>query len=404
MRRRFFISFFLIVTVLFLIAGCRNTNDATTTEPDEQNLALPEDNEDVQDAPSSEETALVTEPDTAVSPADTPEPEALSPVPTPEDVTPTPIADPPFTVNLVAGSTIQHKVENGEWLMQIARCYGADYSAVLKANPKLLNPNMIKPGETVSVPNIGSASQIYGPPCVQQYTIQTGDTWTSIAQQFSTTTAILQRANPVSSLVVGRKVYVPAYAGGLQANCFSETLTPQGDICFYFFGKPVENNPTAVDVDTIELSVGLGPALQTIDVPQETASPFEVINLGLVVEDMNYDGYDDFRFIEFLPAGPNIPYLYYIYDPASSQFVFNEAYGPITTPELIGNNEIRSYWRAGAAYYGEDTYLIVEGNPVLTQREEWDVINETEAIHRVTKYDYTTNTSEVILEETGPIP
>jgi len=125
---------------------------------------------------------------------------------------------------------------------------------------------------------------------VQQYTVQTGDTWTSIAQQFTITTAVLQRANPGALLVVGRKLNVPANGSGLQANCFPATLKPQGDICFFFFGKPVENNPTALDVDTIELSTGLGPALQTIDVPQETAAPDEVVNRGLVIEDMNYDG------------------------------------------------------------------------------------------------------------------
>ena len=192
--------------------------------------------------------------------------------------------------------------------------------------------------------------------------------------------------------------------GGLKANCFPATLIPQGDICFFFFGEPVANNPTALNVNTIELSVGLGPALQTIDVPQETASPAEVMNLGFTVEDMNYDGFDDFRFINFLPASGNIPYLYYIYDPASSQFVYNEAYQDILSPEFIGNNEIRSHWRAGAVYWGVDTYFLFEGVPTLTQREEWDVMNDTDATHRITKFDYTTDTSEVILEEVVPIP
>lgn len=191
---------------------------------------------------------------------------------------------------------------------------------------------------------------------------------------------------------------------GLQANCFPATLTPQGDICFFFFGEPVANNPTALNVNTIELSVGLGPALQTIDVPQETAAPYEIQNFGLTVEDMNYDGYDDFRFINFLPASGSTPYLYYIYDPASSQFVYNEAYEPITSPEFIGNNEIQSYWRAGAGYWGVDTYFLFEGVPTLAEREEWEVVNETEATHRITTFDYATDTSAVILEEVVPIP
>jgi hypothetical protein len=191
---------------------------------------------------------------------------------------------------------------------------------------------------------------------------------------------------------------------GLEANCFPATLNPQGEICFFFFGEPVANNPNALNVNTIELSVGLGPALQTINVPQETASPLEMQNLGLTVEDMNYDGYDDFRFIEFLPASANIPYLYYIYEPATNQFVYNEAYSQITSPAFIGDNKIQSQWRAGAGYWGIDTYFLLEGVPVLAEREEWDVINETEATHRITTFDYATDSSAVILEEVVPIP
>lgn len=150
--------------------------------------------------------------------------------------------------------------------------------------------------------------------------------------------------------------------------------------------------------------MGLGSALQIINVDLDTASPGEVLNLGFTVEDMNYDGYDDFRFIEFLPASGSIPYLYYIYDPASSQFVFNEAYRPITSPEFIGNNEIQSHWRAGAGYWGVDTCFLFEGVPTLAEREEWDVINETEATHRIITFDYATDASAVILEEVVPIP
>src|SRR5689334_2824653 len=44
-----------------------------------------------------------------------------------------------------------------------------------------------------------------------------------------------------------------------------------------------------------------------------TASPPEdVENLSIV--DVNFDGYKDIMLMEFLPSGPNIPYLYWIFN------------------------------------------------------------------------------------------
>jgi hypothetical protein len=94
--------------------------------------------------------------------------------------------------------------------MQIARCYGASYGAVRQAN-RLFNPNFIYPGWTISVPGVGSEGAVAGPPCVQLYSVQTGDTWQSLAQHFQTTAAILQRANP-GNLAPGRFIYVPSTA------------------------------------------------------------------------------------------------------------------------------------------------------------------------------------------------
>ncbi len=60
----------------------------------------------------------------------------------------------------------------------------------------------------ITVPNIGSDGRIIGPPCVQAYTVQAGDTWQSLAARYGTTAAILQLANP-GGLVAGRQIWVP---------------------------------------------------------------------------------------------------------------------------------------------------------------------------------------------------
>jgi LysM repeat protein len=108
----------------------------------------------------------------------------------------------------VAGSTIQHKVVKGEWLWQIARCYGADPAKTLKANPQLSNPGFLSPDIIVTVPNIGSAGKIYGTPCVGTHTVQSGDTWNSIALTYNADPLVLQIVNK-NVLTVGQAIIVP---------------------------------------------------------------------------------------------------------------------------------------------------------------------------------------------------
>lgn len=120
--------------------------------------------------------------------------------------TPTPVA-------VIPGTTVQHRVSEGEWLVQIARCYGASYAAVRQANRNIVHPDLILPGWTITVPNVGSVGRVVGPPCVVTYVVQAGDTFSSLAQRYGTTAAILQRANP-GLLVVGRIIYVPNLGSG----------------------------------------------------------------------------------------------------------------------------------------------------------------------------------------------
>jgi hypothetical protein len=134
----------------------------------------------------------------------------------------------------------------------------------------------------------------------------------------------------------------------------------------------------------------------------ETATPLNDAN-SLIVGDMNYDGNDDFRIVKNLPAGPNIPYVYYLYDPTTGKFVYSEAYGKITSPEFPGNAEIRSKWRESAAKWGVDTYKITNNNPALTQRETWEALNTTQALHRIMAFD-ANGAFKVTVEETIPIP
>ena len=122
-------------------------------------------------------------------------------------------ATPPSSADLTPGSSIQHKVIEGEWLWQIARCYGVTPQSIIQANSQLSDPDQISPDTILTVPDIGNAGTIYGPPCVKPYTVQPGDTWTSIAQQFNADVTVLQMANS-NTLTVGNVLTVPVNSAG----------------------------------------------------------------------------------------------------------------------------------------------------------------------------------------------
>jgi uncharacterized repeat protein (TIGR01451 family) len=84
---------------------------------------------------------------------------------------------------------------------------------VVQANPQLANPGQIKPDTIVTVPNIGSVGIIYGPPCVGTYTVQSGDTWNSIALKYNADPSVLQMVNS-NTFAVGSVLTVPLNSAG----------------------------------------------------------------------------------------------------------------------------------------------------------------------------------------------
>src|SRR5688572_7185838 len=119
--------------------------------------------------------------------------------------------------NLPRGSTITHRVVEGEWMLQIARCYGADFTALLRANPHVTDADLIFPypkTTELTVPNIGSNGMIYGPPCVVFHTVVSGDTWASLAQKYNADLAVLQEANKDAVLSAGVRLKIPINSAG----------------------------------------------------------------------------------------------------------------------------------------------------------------------------------------------
>lgn len=127
---------------------------------------------------------------------------------------------------IASGTTVQHTVLKGEWLWQIARCYGADPAKTVSANPQLSDPAQLKAGMVVNVPNIGSNGSVHAPPqpCVTLHIVQSGDTWSSIASKYGADAGFTQYVNS-NTLTVGKEVKVPQYTAGMNYPIANATTT-----------------------------------------------------------------------------------------------------------------------------------------------------------------------------------
>ncbi len=106
---------------------------------------------------------------------------------------------PPTVPPSGPGGSRQHTVVDGEWLWQIARCYGAHPREVINANPQYYHQTPLRAGVVVTVPNVGSKGTIYHDQqaCVTIYTVLPGDTWEFIAGKYSNVDVrLLVKANP----------------------------------------------------------------------------------------------------------------------------------------------------------------------------------------------------------------
>ena len=88
-----------------------------------------------------------------------------------------------------------HVVKPGDTLSGIAREHGVSLDAVIRANPQISNPNLIHPGEEVTLPKGGAGS----PAAPATYTVQRGDTLSEIGARFGVDWRILAQLNGLSN-------------------------------------------------------------------------------------------------------------------------------------------------------------------------------------------------------------
>lgn len=140
-------------------------------------------------------------------------PIAITPVATPVPNTPAPGATPTAgpSPTAVPGSNpnfIRVTVHAGESFVTYVARYGVTGGVLRQANPQILDPNLIFPGNTVIVPVLASNTPSRTTPFF--YVVQGGESAASLAGKFEMTADTLTRANPGANFAAGSTILVPA--------------------------------------------------------------------------------------------------------------------------------------------------------------------------------------------------
>ena len=148
-------------------------------------------------------------------------------------------------------------VRQGDTLSEIADELGIAYADLLAANPGL-SPDSIQPGQQINLPAAAPATT------GSQYTVQSGDTLTAIAERFSTTVDRLLELNPAISrdaLQIGQTQTISgAVARPASTPTGSSSATPSSSVPVQVFRYTVQPGDTATEIaiefDTTVTAIG----------------------------------------------------------------------------------------------------------------------------------------------------
>lgn len=104
----------------------------------------------------------------------------------------------------------------------------------------------------------------------------------------------------------------------------------------------------------------------------------------VIVEDMNFDSFRDFRVQAAVPAGPNLTYCCFLWDHRAGRFVHSEALGRLSDPQFDQRAKlVRSSYRDGAARYGSEVYKFRKGRLRLVESTDVKYIAQKDQLFKV---------------------
>ncbi len=108
----------------------------------------------------------------------------------------------------------------------------------------------------------------------------------------------------------------------------------------------------------------------------------------LIADDMNFDGYTDFRLMQFPTAGPNTCWYFWLFDPDTGSFFRSMEYeeSSLVSPEFDQDNKtIKCFHRDGMGIYGTEYYFVEEGHLLLVRSEQTEFQSPDSLITTVTE-------------------
>jgi len=213
MRNRFALSALIILLALLALAlaGCERDRPVPTPDAD---IATPEPTSAAEEAaPAGPAGAESPVPTSGTSPVEQP----------PQPTSPTSQGGATSTTGTAgtqgAGTATTYVIQSGDTLNAIAREYGVAVQALRAANPAITNPDVLTVGMEIVIPAEGTSqgssettTQESGQQSATAYTIQRGDTLTSVAQKFGVSVRQLQELNNISDpndIRLGQQIRIP---------------------------------------------------------------------------------------------------------------------------------------------------------------------------------------------------
>ena len=99
---------------------------------------------------------------------------------------------------------------------------------------------------------------------------------------------------------------------------------------------------------------------QNLTIPNDLDEYLSFDRRFFTVEDVNFDGYEDFYFTDYVGM-VNSSKIVYLYNPSNEKFEIKEDYRSITSPQFDTNYQIvKSFNRRSASYHESENYILLD--------------------------------------------